>query len=400
MGLLKRAENLQAYAKIGILGFPGSGKTFTGTTIAIGLANAMGRKPIGFFDTETGSDFLISKVRNEGLELLQVKSRSFVDLLSVIKEAEEGCSVLIIDSITHCWRELCESYQKKLNRKRLEFQDWAKVKGEWSSYTDAFINSRLNIIVCGRSGFEWEFDFNEDGTKDLVKVGTKMKVESEFGFEPSLVIEMERVTPAKQEMDAIKGIKDMREKKQRKQTFSPKVGSQWIHRAHILKDRTDTINGQHFDNPDWSCFLPHFSALNIGGTHVGVDTTRTSEDLFDTQGDGTWKQKQNQKQIALEKIQGALTELWPGTTKEEKSMKGYMIRTVFNTRSWTEVEGRPLSELEEKAKMLDDFAGLYGERITLGDAPGDELATESWATVVEMEKATKELVQGDDDVLI
>jgi hypothetical protein len=49
--------------------------------------------------------------------------------------------------------------------------------------------------LCGRAGYEYDHEENEDGGKDLIKIGTKMKAEGEFGFEPSLVIEMERLTP-------------------------------------------------------------------------------------------------------------------------------------------------------------------------------------------------------------
>jgi len=368
--LLKEAESTTAYFKCGILGFQGSGKTYTASLLAIGIGNAIKNKTIAFIDTETGSDWLIPKLKSEGFKIYTKKSRAFGDLVDVIKEAEgNGIGILIIDSITHIWRDLCDSYDKKLNRKgRLQFQDWAILKGEWKIYTDLFINSSLHIIVCGRAGYEYDYDYNEDGTKDLIKTGTKMKVESEFGFEPSLVIEMERVTPSKQIMDELQEISDPKLKRQRKQTFKPHIGSKWIHRAHILKDRADVMNGQSFDNPTFKDFKPHFDFLNIGGQHLGVDTSRTSDDRFDIEGKPEWKKEKIRKDIALEEIQATMVKLWPGTTKEEKAAKGDFLDVVFGTRSWTAVQEKRLGELEEIVECLKRFEVQYQKNPDIGAA--------------------------------
>lgn len=345
MSLLKKAVNEQAFLKAGLLGFPGSGKTYTAAHLAIGMSHKLGNnKPIAFFDTETGSDFLIPRFEAEGIELLRVKSQAFKDLVAVGKEAEENCSVLIVDSITHVWRELCDAYQKRVKRTRLEFKDWAVIKNEWQQWTNLYLNSRLHVIVCGRAGYEWDFEETDGGKKELHKVGTKMKVEGEFGFEPSLLIEMERVS---------KG---------------PEAGAGWIHRAHVLKDRTDTINGQAFDftkprktyrKGDWlgafKPFEPVFNSLNLDGAHLGVDTERHSEELFDANGDNSASRRAKRAAIACEEIQGTLVALWPGQDATSKRLKQAAIETVFGTRSWTAVESKSVEALEDGLKVLRDF---------------------------------------------
>lgn len=352
MALLKKAVNEQAYLKGGMFGFPGSGKTTTASMLAIGIAKRLADgKPVAFFDTETGSDFLIPKFQAEGVELLVVKSTAFPDLLAAGKEAEAACSVLIVDSITHVWNDLNEAQLaavnaglKKKNRqplRKLEFQHMAEVKRTWATWTTFFLNSRLHILVCGRAGYEWDFETNDDGKKELIKVGTKMKAESEFGFEPSLVIEMERVSKGNE------------------------AGSGWLHRAHILKDRTDTINGKAFDfqKPtktykagDYAAtFKPFesvFNALNIGGHHVAIDTTRTNDGVFDESGDSEQTRRVKRVTIALEEIQGALVALWPGQDAASKAMKMAAIETLFHTRSWSKVESLPLETLEARLKIL------------------------------------------------
>lgn len=375
MSLLKEAVNEQAYLKAGILGFPGSGKTFTAAMLAIAIAKQIeGDKPIAFFDTETGSDFLLPQVQAEGLKMLRVKSCTFPDLMQVVKEAEGKCSVLIVDSISHVWRELCETFRKKRNLTRLEFHHWAMIKTQWLNWTLAYLNSPLHIIVCGRAGYDYDFETNEEGKKDLVKVGTKMKVESEFGFEPSLLIEMERAER------------------------SAKPGSGWTHRAHVLKDRTDTINGIAFDfhkleggyTPGGymavlQAFAPVIRCLNLGGAHLGVDASRTSEELFSgNPPDYTWKREQEMKEVALDEITEELKRAFPTQTNEDKKARADLLETVAGTRSWKAVEAMKLNDVldvrneiwiklrgnEYGHKRVGDVGGEDGQRGETGDSSG------------------------------
>ena len=350
-----------AYGKVGILGFSGTGKTFTGSLIAIGLAKLSNdKRPIGMMDTETGSDWIKPMVNEAGFDLVTLKSRAFTDLTTVIPEAEKECSAFILDSATHVWRDLTESYKKKLNRRKLQFQDWDPIKTEWGRFTDLLVNSKLHFIVCGRAGYEYDTEYDEDGSKDLVKIGTKMKAEGEFGFEPSLIIEMERVTPA---AEAIKQIREanisIEQKHRKRQGVAPKVGSAWIHRAHIMKDRSNRINGQYFDNVTFEDLLPHFQFLNIGGEHVGVDSKRNSEELFKPGEGSEYQQKKKQIAIAMETIDGALQEIWPGNTQVDKSSRATLLQVAFGTYSRTEIEGFQPINLQDKARQIVLFCNSW-----------------------------------------
>ena len=117
MKLLRPAKNEMAYGKIGFLGFAGAGKTYTATEMAIGIQKLIkSKKPIAFFDTETGSDFVKPKIEREGSSLVLAKTRALQDLLEVVKEAEQECDVLIVDSVSHVWTDLIESYLKRKRR--------------------------------------------------------------------------------------------------------------------------------------------------------------------------------------------------------------------------------------------------------------------------------------------
>lgn len=360
MGILKEAKNEQAFLKAGLFGNAGSGKTTTASYLAMGIANAFGnKKPVAFFETEAGSDFLVDRFRQEGITLLRVKSHALADLIEAVKEAKEACSCMIVDSITHVWNEVCEAKLRAVNSARerkaknenrkfypiekLEFQHWADVKREWAKWTELFLNTNLHIIVCGRAGGTWEFETNEDtGKKELQKTGTKMKAEGEFGYEPSLLIEMERVQ---------KGA-------------TP--GSGWLHRAHVLKDRTDTINGLtlNFEKPkggyktgDWKRtlkpFEPVFKSLNIGGQQHTFDSSRTSEELFPgNEGESDAARRAKRVEIALEEMQGILTAIWPGQDATSKQAKGTTIEGIFGCHSWAAVAARSLEELERGVKIM------------------------------------------------
>lgn len=313
--LLKPAKNETAYLKAGILGFQGSGKTFTATRLAAGLAKMSGKeKPkVAFFDTEKGSDFFVKYFEQQGIQFDVAKSRTFTDLCAFMAEVEkEQYDVAIIDSISHVWRELTDSYQKKKHRTNgLLFQDWANVKGEWQRFTDAFINTKLHTIVLGRAGYEYDFSEDESGKKELIKTGTKMKAEGEFGYESDLLLEMERVQD----------------------------GKETINRCYVLKDRTDTMNGKVVDFPKFETFKTVLATLNIGGEHHGVDTSRSSQDMFDSP-DHSYTEMKKQRDIALEELKGTIIEYdLSGTSTKAQKDRMALLKEIFGTYAWTEIEG-------------------------------------------------------------
>lgn len=323
MTLFKRAESTSAYLKAGFLGFAGSGKTYTATNLAIGLALMINEKklkeagrPIFFLDTETGSDYVTPKIREAGLEIFSAKTRAYTDLLAAIKECEQSGSVLIIDSITHFWREFVESYQRRKDVSYLDFQDWNFLKGSqgWGQFSDRYVNSSCHIIMCGRAGYEYETEVNSKGKKEQVKSGIKMKAETETGFEPSLLVLMERETNVK----------------------TNKVSRT----AYILKERFNLIDGKEFQNPTFESFRPHIDSLNLGGAQLGVDNTRTSDAMFSHDGDDTkWKYEQRQKEIALEEIKEEINKhCGYGQDHETKKAKADLLEDIFGTRAWSKVE--------------------------------------------------------------
>lgn len=335
------AKHEQAFFKCGILGFAGAGKSFTAAEIGLGLSKMLGnKKPVFFIDTETGSDFLLRKFKEQNIELFVVKKRAFKDLLPMCREAEQNTDILIVDSVTAFWNDLIESYKKKKNRTFISFPDWGILKKEWQGFTDWYLNAPVHCIICGRAGWIYNPTQDSDGQSQLEKIGTKMKAEAEFGYEPSFLIEMERL----------------------KITTDSKIGERIVHRAHILKDRNDILDGKNFDDPKFSDFLPTIQLLNLGASHFGIDTKTTSEEMFDGNGLPEWKARERQKQIEFEEMNGLVERYYPGTTKSEKLAKSNLALCVFDTTSKTKIENLSFDEIKtghHKIKaILQDPANL------------------------------------------
>ncbi len=325
------------HLKAGFLGFAGSGKTYTATLLAIGLRKRLGLSgPIALFDTEAAAQYVAPLVRREtGLELVGAQSRSFQDAVDFFNEARKVVSsVIIIDSVTHVWKDLSDSFLIQRNEvrarhgknptNRLEFQDWSVIKGQWSVFANLYLNTPVHTIICGRAGYEWDFEAREDGGKDLVKTGVKMKTEGDFGFEPSLLVQMERIT-----LEA---------------ASSKLKSAKYARRATVIKDRFGVIDGLECDNPDFSFFAPYVEML-VPGQHVAVDTTRHVDMAIDEEGNAKeWRVKRD-RLVASENFWEALLAVWPGASADEKWQRGETVWRLLATRSQTEVNSLPADKL-------------------------------------------------------
>lgn len=344
---LQKLANEQGYLKAGFLGYQKSGKSYTATKLAIGVRQYFKLQgPIAFYDTEAGSGYLAEMVRKEtSLDLLGVRARSFAGLMQFADDCiKERVSVAIVDSITHPWRELCDSYLAQLNEKRtakgwqklakLEFQHWGEIKALWEPWTTFFLNSPLHMIICGRAGAIWEFEQNvETGRKELIKAGTKMKTETEFGFEPSLLVEMER-----------------------DQVPDGQGGFKLTHIATVIGDRFGVLDGKTETNPSFEFFMPHIAMLRAGA-HAPVNTTGKTATGADIEG-GDFDKERKQRTIYCEEIQGAIVSKYPGQSAEEKKVKAELLQAVFGTRSWTRVESMNSADLRDGLERLRKHLGI------------------------------------------
>lgn len=334
MALFQSTETPQPHVKIGIMGEAGSGKTHTASLIAIGLvkylrerAVAGADRPVFMLDTEKSAAWIRPLYVEAGVELVvEDKTRAFADLVPALQIAEERASVLVIDSITHFWVEIQQTYMEKRKRDRLEFADWAVIKRMWGMFTDRFVFSDLHCIMCGRQGYTYDTAVNDQGKKQIARTGVKMKAEGETGYEPSLLVWMERA------MDLESG----------------KV----FRTASILKDRARVLDGAEIPNPTFESFLPHVRAISLGAKTDGIDTERTSAGAVPDDGrplNADWAQRE----IVLNQISTLLIKHHPDKVGADRAFKHALLLKFFGTANWRQISERmPLAELAERYSAL------------------------------------------------
>jgi hypothetical protein len=343
MSLLQVIDDTPGYLKATFQGKAGSGKSRTATELGCFTRNFFhSTKPIAFFDTEKGSDYLQPLIEERtGMKPVRVKSRAFSDLMQVVKECLEGASdVLVVDSITHVWRELQESYLASLNRnskypkKRMDIQDIMRVKQLWQPWADLFMNANMHILVCGREGAEYGTQEDEEtGKRELVQVGQKMKVEGEFAYEGSLMVAMEAMQHPTKIIKRKRGL----------QTFTERESRNIVNLATVIKDRFDVINGKTFEMPGGEEFLPYLERLRPGADKPVDTALNTQKNMGDAI--NAYDQEKRERAILCEEIEAALVSAWPGQSAEAKKMKVETVQAAFHTGSWTRVQNLPSPQL-------------------------------------------------------
>ncbi len=330
MSMFKPATYESAFIKWGIIGFTGSGKSFTAARLARGLHQYIkSEKPIAMIDTEGGSDHLVEAFKADDIDLVASKSRSFTDAQKSIKEAETGSDIIICDTMSAIWFDFTETYKHLNRRDNLDREDWNILRSTWRNelIDPYFLCSKIHFIITGRAGFEYQYEENESGKRELMKTGVKMKAEGELGYEPSLLLEME----LDRERTA-KGIKI-------------------INRGTVLKDRDALIHGKQFIEPHFDNFLPLVKKLNLGGDKTGIDISRNSSEAFKDTNKPDWYQQRKKRLIALDLIAEEVSRVYPGQGGYAKKLKADLLYLVFETRSIVDLsENRLLFPVE----MLED----------------------------------------------
>lgn len=189
-------------ALIAIAGTTGSGKTYSALLVAAGLAGSTGK--VGFVDTEMGRGEMYTDEKAI-MDVLPGKQYHIVGFtppftptryLEAIKALQDaGCTVIIIDSVTHEWEGEGGCTDIAENNKLNGMPNWARAKREHKR----FINTLLSLpqhVICdlrAREKTKPEKD-PETGKVTFVEYGVQPIQEKNFMFEMTFSVLLDPVT--------------------------------------------------------------------------------------------------------------------------------------------------------------------------------------------------------------
>jgi hypothetical protein len=173
----------------------GGGKTFSCLRVATGLAMfenggripESGRGRVRVIDSEHGASELYADRFDFDVHVLEGKT--IADYTAAINmAAADGVSVLIIDSLTHAWRELLEQVDldKANSRSGNGFQAWGKATPVQKEFIETILSFPGHIMATMRADTLWDVGDNENGKKTPKRIGMKPEqgkgIEFEFTF--------------------------------------------------------------------------------------------------------------------------------------------------------------------------------------------------------------------------
>lgn len=317
---LKKATHTKPHLKACFDGFAGSGKTYTMARLAIGLHQRIkSKKPVVMQDTEQGHKHLAKMFSDVGIELEVIESRSLADTKRCMEICRGGYSdIFLIDSISHIWQEYVEAFKanKSTYKNMMTIQDWGVIKPRWAkNFSTPFVFDPYHIIFCGRAGYEYGSERNEDtGKREFYVKGVKMRAETETAFEPDLTVFMER----------FEKIIDADENEKRVWRV-----------ATVQKSRFPGIDGMVFRNPTYKDFSPAVEYL-LSNPKASELQEGDTVSLFPEKDDT--KEWVTDKTIILEEIKQFFMEQLPGTGEKIKAIRGKISQEIFGSSSWTFIE--------------------------------------------------------------
>lgn len=167
----RKAERRKAKLRLGITGTSGSGKTYGALLVAKGL----GGKTV-LIDTENGSGDLYATIFNYDVGAITAPYTPQKYLEAIHGAEQAGYDIIIIDSLSHAWAGeggLLEMQGKitDASRSKNSYMAWRQVTPWHNKLIETMLNSPCHIIATMRSKTEYIQTENENGKKEIVKVG-------------------------------------------------------------------------------------------------------------------------------------------------------------------------------------------------------------------------------------
>lgn len=180
----KKATKEQARLRLALFGPSGSGKTFTALRLATGMGGS-----IAVIDTERGS---ASKYADRfAFDVLELPTFTIEVYCEAIRAAA-GYNVLIIDSLTHGWRQLVEEMDKLANGKYRgnTWSAWSEGTPKQRRLVDALLGFDGHIIATMRTRTEWTVTKDDRGRSTPQRVGLAPEQGKGIEYEFDLLMEI------------------------------------------------------------------------------------------------------------------------------------------------------------------------------------------------------------------
>ncbi len=345
--------------KGGLYGPPGSGKTTTSAILATYICKRLKKKEAFMLDSEGGADYVASIFQKADIELRVIRTREFGLLVKTFEDMKAQDDVVLVDSVTHFSDDVVKMYLKARKRNRMELSDFNAVYETWRQFSEPFMSSSLNAIVCGRMGSVYETVVSEEGKTEMYRTDSKMKASDQFGHEPDFLLEMEQTINA----DAHRQLQQATSKYARAKIAQEiKRNSTMNIVATVRKDRTRLVMGQVFtfipgtDDSVMSksveeSFKPVIDWHLKNKTQEGMtDTGSTSTLLGPSGNEFAWQEKKRRKDFALDEIKETFTKHLPGMSATDKQAKIEISEKVFGVKSWEGISQQQLNVLEDAIK--------------------------------------------------
>jgi hypothetical protein len=227
------AERTQLWLRCALFGPSGSGKTMTALRMAKGIAEKMGLR-YAVIDTEARS---ASKYADRYYFVVDNLTDKTVDgyIASMHQAYEAGYKVLVIDSLSHAWRELTDEVDRltQASTSKNSLLSWAKINPKQKRLVEAILGFPGHLIATMRSKTEWVIGEGRNGKNMAEKIGLAPEQGKGLEYEFDLLMELNQK-----------------------------------HQATITKDRTGKFQDEVIDKPGETFGIALYDWLTIGNAVV------------------------------------------------------------------------------------------------------------------------------------
>ena len=193
MSKFKKATKTSRKLRLALFGPAGSGKTYSALGLARGLAGPAGR--VAVIDTERDSASLYADVFEfDTLSLTRPTVDAVVAALG--DAAAEGYPVVVVDSLSHAWRELLEEVDAIAARsfRGNTHSAWAQGTPKQKALVGAILTYPGHVICTMRAKTEWVIEENSRGKKEPRAVGLAPEQGKGIEYEFDLLGEVDGAT--------------------------------------------------------------------------------------------------------------------------------------------------------------------------------------------------------------